>query len=145
MISKEDNKKRLNEIAIRDCEQAIVDGILTVPPKRRTYKVGQRVQWGGHDETYVREVFADGKYYLTETLGVIRDRHSGVRDEFNILTWFDIFPFNTNKNTNFTKKEKYYIRMLNSPISSLITMAHSNHAGVEMNVEYQREHVWTKR
>lgn len=141
-VSKVDNEKRLNDVAIRDCEQAIVDGILTTPPKRRTYKVGQRVQWGGHNETYIREIFAEGKYYLTETLGVIRNRHSVVRDELRILTWFDILPFNTNKNTNFAKEDKYFLRMLNSPISSIINMVQSSSGGVEMDVEYQREHVW---
>lgn len=141
-ISKVDNEKRLNDIVISKCEQAIVEGILTVPPKRRIYKVGQRVRWGAHNETYIREVYADGKYYLTETLGIIRDRNTAARDEFHILRWFDLLPYNTNKNTDFTKKEKYYIRMLNSPISSLINMVHSNHAGVDMDVEYQREHVW---
>lgn len=142
-LTPRENEKRLNDITIRECEQAIVDGIITSPPKRRTYKVGQRVRWGGHDETYIREVYSDGRYYLTETLGIIRERHGAARNEFHVLRWYDIFPYNTNKNTDFTKKEKYFIRILNSPISSLISMVHSNYAGVDMDVEYQREHVWT--
>ena len=145
LVSKEDNEKRLNEVAIRDCEQAIADGIITIPPKRRICKVGQRVRLGALKETYVREVFADGKFYHVECIGVVRERNGVGRNEQHIVSWFDIFPYNIQKNTNFAKEEKYFIRMLNSPISSIITMAHSNHAGVEMNVEYQREHVWTKK
>ena len=61
------NENRMNAAEISDCEKAIIDGILTMPPKRRIYNVGQRVQWGAHKETYVREVYRDGMYYLTET------------------------------------------------------------------------------
>lgn len=141
-ITPEENEKRLNDVEINNCEQAIIDGIITSPPKRRTYKVGQRVRWGAHKETYVREVFADGKYYLIESIGIVRERNGAARNEFRVLRWYDIFPYDNNKHTDFTKKEKYFIRMLNSPISSIISMVHSNHAGVDMDVEYQREHVW---
>lgn len=145
-ITPEEHKKQIIEYGVRDCERAIKDGIITTPPKRRIYRVGQRIRYGALKETYVREVFADGKYYLIESIGVVRERNGAPQNEFNIVRWFDIFPLNNKVSvTNFTKEEKYFIRMLNSPISSLINMVHANHAGVDMDVEYQREHVWTMK
>lgn len=138
-------EKERNAYAIRDCEKAIAEGILTTPPKRRVFKTGQRVQWGAHKETYVREVYRDGTYYLTESIGIVRERNGEPKNEFHIQKWTDILPYGTNKDTGFAKEDKYYIRVLNSPISSLIHMVHANHAGVDMDVEYQREHVWTRK
>jgi len=140
-----EHQKQQNAYDIRDCEKAITDGILTVPPKRRTYKVGQRVQWGAHKETYVREVYQDGMYYLTESIGIVRERGGEAKNELHIQKWTDILPYGKSKDTKFTKEEKYYLRMLNSPLSSLVNMVHASHAGVDMDVEYQREHVWTMK
>lgn len=139
-----EHQKQMNASEIRDCERAIAEGILTTPPKRRTYKVDERVQYGAHKETYIREVYRDGMYYLTESIGIIRERNGTPNNEFHIIKWDDLLPYNIHKDTNFAKEEKYYLRMLNSPISSLIHMVHGNHSGVDMDVEYQREHVWTK-
>jgi len=143
-MNTEENEKRLCTVAISDCEEAIANGILTVPPKRRTYKVGQRIRWGNHRETYIREVYRDGMYYLAETIGVQRQKNGVIRNELHIHRWCDILPYNAHKDTTFAKEEKVYLRILNSPISSLINMVHANHAGVDMDVDYQREHVWTK-
>ena len=129
---------------IRECEEAIVNDILTTPPNRRAYKVGQRVQWGNHKETYIREVFKNGMYYLTETIGVVRERNGTPKNEKHIQTWTELLPFQAHKGTSFAKEEKVYIRILNSPLSSLIHMVHAKHAGVDMDVDYQREHVWSK-
>jgi len=138
------HEKQQNEYAIRDCEKAIEDGILVMPPKRRIYKVGQRAQFGMHKETYIREVYRDGMYYLTETIGVVRERGGEPRNEKHIHKWTDLFPYGINKPTTFAKEEKYYIRSLNSPLSSLLSLVQANHAGVDFDVDYQREHVWSK-
>ena len=139
-----EHEKEMNAYEIRNCEKAIVDGILTVPPKRRAYKVHYRVQWGNHKETYIREVYQNGMYYLTETIGVIRERNGIPKNELHILKWTDLLPFQAHIATSFAKEEKVYLRMLNSPLSSLISMVQANHVGVDMDVDYQREHVWTK-
>lgn len=140
-----EHQKQMNESEIKDCEKAIADGILTMPPKRRTYKVGHRVQYGHLKETYIREVYRDGRYYLAEHVGVIREKNGQPKNELHILTWIDILPYKGSKDTAFAKEEKVYLRMLNSPLSSLISMVHRNHAGVDMDVEYQREHVWGRK
>jgi hypothetical protein len=144
-VSFEENEKRMNETAIRDTEKAIVDGILSTPPKRRVFKVGQRIVYGAHKEVYVREVYKNGMYYLIEIIGVVRTKGAEPRNELHIMKWNEIQAYGANQPTAFTKEEKYYIRALNSPLSSLLNMAHANHAGVDFDVDYQREHVWTKK
>ena len=84
-------------------------------------------------------------FYLTETIGVQRQRGGELRNEKHIQTWMELSPYEANGDTNFAKEEKVYIRILNSPISSLIHMAHAKHAGVDMDVDYQRDHVWTRK
>ena len=139
------HEKQMNEYAIRDCEKAILDGILCIPPKRRVFKVNQRIQFGVHKETYIREVYRNGMYYLIETLGIKRERNSEPCNEKSIYKWNDLLPYDSNKPTSFAKEEKYYIRALTSPLSSLLSMVEANHAGVDFDVDYQREHVWTKK
>ena len=141
----EKNERENNARAIQDCENAIADGILSIPPKRRAYKAGKRVQYGAHKETYVRESYNEGRYYLIESIGVKPDRHSPPRDTKSIVLWTDLLPYKSNKDTSFAKEERYYLRMLNSPLSSLVSMVHRTHAGVDFEVDYQREHVWGKK
>ena len=130
---------------IRDFEKAISEGIITTPPKRRIYKVGQRVQFGAHEETYIREIYSDGMFYLTETIKVRRVRNMPPQNEMHVLAWTDLLPYNNHQTTNFAKEETVYLRLLNCSLSSLIHMVHRNHAGLDMDVEYQREHVWTRK
>jgi len=127
----EKNERENNARAIQDCENAIADGILSIPPKRRAYKAGKRVQYGAHKETYVRESYNEGRYYLIESIGVKPDRHSPPRDTKSIVLWTDLLPYKSNKDTSFAKEERYYLRMLNSPLSSLVSMVHRTHAGVD--------------
>ena len=138
-ISFEEHQKSLMESAIRDIERLIVRTALPVPPKHRKFKVGERVQFGAHNETYIREIFKDGMYYRVESIAVKRERDKSPANEQHVLKWHDILPL-VNKGTNFRQEEKYYIRMLNSGISSLLHMVY--YSGVDMEVKYQREHVW---
>lgn len=140
-ISPEERQKSNREYAIHDMEILIARGALPVPPKHRKFNVGELVQFGAHKETYVREIFNDGLYYLVESIGVQRERNKPPEDELHYLEWHFLLPV-TNKGTTFRQKEKYYIRMANSGISSLLNMVY--HSGVDMEVEYQREHVWSK-
>jgi len=141
-ISREDNEKRLNEVAIRDNLKRIELGILTKPPRHRKFKLGERVSLGAHKECYIRENFEDGMFYRVECLGVKRGRSedpSSFVDEQHITEWHNIQPFET-KETEFRQEEKYFIRQINSAVDSLLHNVYR--AGVDVDVEYQRDHVW---
>ena len=140
-----ENENRLNAAEIIECDKAITDGIITMPPKRRTYKKDERVQYGAHKETYVREIYREGRYYLIESINVRFTRDEEPRNRLSIVSWTQLNPCNRSKPTSFAKDELVYLRMLNSSLSSLISMSHRNHGGVDMDVEYQREHVWTMK
>ena len=138
-ISPEEHEMSLIRTEIRDNDKRIELGMLRTPPRHRKFKVGDRVQYGAHRETYVREVYRDGMYYLVECIGVQRDRDQPPKNEKQVQEWHQLFPYET-KDTCFRKEEKYYIRQSNSGIASLLHM--TQHAGVDFDVEYQREHVW---
>lgn len=140
-ISSKENEKRMSETEIRDIRKKIELGILRKPPRHRKFKIGERVSLGAHKECYVREKYDDGMFYRVECLGVKRGSSndpSSFVDEFHIIEWHHLYPFEV-KDTCFRKDEKYYIRHLNSGLSSLL---HMIHVGVDFDVEYQREHVW---
>lgn len=138
----EEHAQMLVESAIRDKERAIELGNLPLNPTR-TFKVGDRVHFGAHREVYVRQVYRDGLYYLCEAIDVQRDRYRPPSNEFHIQSWFEIFPYGCNGNSDFTQKDDLFIRQLNSTVRSLLLMTYAEHAGVDFNVDYQREHVWT--
>lgn len=138
-LSSEENEKRLIETNIRDFDRAIELGMLTPPPKHRIFKEGDRVCYGAHKETYVRKTFWHDMYYVIENINVKRERDKPARNEIHCVEWHRLFPYETKK-TTFRKEEKYFIRQLNSGISSLLHMIHRG--GVDFDVDYQREHVW---
>jgi hypothetical protein len=135
------HQESLLQSSIRDIELNIDYGILPLNPTRK-FSVGERVCYGAHKETYIREIFRDGLYYRIENINVQRERDKPPANEQQIIEWHDLLPYiDTRKNTSFCKEETYRITQLNSSISSLLNMVY--HSGVDFDVEYQREHVWS--
>lgn len=139
-ISEEEQQQRNMDGELRRIRENLVYGILPKNPTR-TFSVGERVQWGAMNETYVREVFENGLYYTIESIGVVRERDGVPKNEKRYMEWHELFKYNQTKPTTFGQPEKYYLRMLNSGLSSLIHMVH--YSGVDFDVDYQRDHVWT--
>lgn len=140
-ITPEENELRLNEVAIRDNEKRIELGILRKPPRHRKFKVDERVSLGAHKECYVRKKYHDGMYYLIECMDVRRGHNKDKpgRNEQHVTEWHNIQPYET-KDSEFRQEEKYFIRQINSGIDSLIHTV--MRAGIDFDVEYQRDHVW---
>ena len=139
----EEEQNKLNLVnEIKDINYRIKHGILRTPPKHRKFKVSERVQYGAHKETYIRKIFENGLYYTIESIDVKRSSDLPASNEKRVIEWHEILPIKI-KNTTFAKKEKYYIHQHNATISALIMKV--NHAGVDMEVPYQREHVWKKK
>jgi len=126
---------------IKEEERAVELGLTPSNPTR-FFEVGERVTLGAHEEVYIREIHADGMFYVCEAIGVKRDRYKPAVNEMHVNAWQDLYKYDQNQPTQFTKEEKYYIRQLNSPLDSLLSMVYAPHAGVDFEVEYQREHVW---
>ena len=129
-----------NQLAseLKEIKERIQYGILSLNPTRQ-FEVGQRIQMGAHAETYVLENCENGLYYKIILKNVQRERNKPDKDEIHYEEWVHLFPYET-ENTTFRKEEKYRITLLNCGIDSLLNMIY--HAGVDFDVEYQREHVW---
>lgn len=136
IISPEEHQKILLDGDIRDLRQKIADEILPLNPTR-FFNIGDRVQYGAHDETYIREIYENGLFYKVENINMRNRSHT---TPIQIVEWYELFPHNTAKPTTFRKEETCRINQSNSSIRSLIHMVHFN--GVDFDVEYQREHVW---
>jgi len=123
-------------------EERAIKLCLTPSNPTRFFEVDERVMLGAHKEVYVREIHADGMFYVCEAIGVKRNRDKPAENEMHVNAWQELYKYGQNQETQFTKEEKYYIRQLNSPLDSLLSMVYAPHAGVDFDVEYQREHVW---
>lgn len=124
---------------IKEMEERIKYGILS-PNPTRLFKINDRVYFGAHQEVYVREIYHDGLYYAIECLNVKRDRDKEPANEVHVIEWYEITHYKPRIPTTFKKEEKYRITQLNSSVESLLLMVY--HAGVDFDVDYQREHVW---
>ena len=142
--TQEELERELVDRNIKDMREALEKKIIPLNPTRR-FEPGERVILGAHDEVYVRESHSDGLYYTCEAINVKRERDKPGRNEFFVQPWIELYKYGQNHEFSFTKEEKYRIRQLNSPVDSLLHMVYASHAGVDFDVEYQREHVWTTK
>jgi hypothetical protein len=127
---------------IKDMKRGVELGMIPKNPTRQ-FKVNDRVVLGHHEEVYIREVGEGGMYYTCEAINVKRNTNDMGHNEFHVVSWVNIYPYDTAKSdTNFAKEDRYYIRQLNSSLRSIIHLVYGSHAGVDFDAEYQREHVW---
>lgn len=127
----------LNEMN-RICEL----GLIPLNPTRR-FTIGQRVHLGAHEEVYVREIYKDGLFYLLEAMQIKRVREKPAVDELHCVPWHEILAYDVKRETKFATEERYIIRLLNSSVDSLFHLVYASHAGVDFDVDYQRDLVWT--
>lgn len=135
----EEHRKSIMDSELKSILERKRYGIIPLNPTRR-FAVDERVQWGALGETYVREIFEDGLYYIIESMNVVRDRINPPENEKRYAEWHEIFKYNAAKPTTFRQEEKYFLRLSNAGIDSLLNRTY--HAGIDFNVEYQRDHVW---
>jgi hypothetical protein len=136
----EERRKMLLESSKRDIDEKIKFGILVKNPTRK-FSVDERVQFGAHNESYVREIHEDGLYYLIEAIAVQRDRNTPPSNEFHYAEWYELYQYNKFNSVILHEKPKYRITQANCGIQSLLHMVY--HSGVDFDVDYQRDHVWT--
>jgi hypothetical protein len=141
-ITPEEHAQMLVDSAIRDKEMSIERGIMPLNPTRK-FNIGDRVHLGAHHEVYVRQIYRDGLYYLCEAIAVQREKNKPPSNEFHVEGWFEILPYGCSGDSKFRQEEDLYIRQSNSSLDSLLFMVYGEHAGVDFNADYQREHVWT--
>lgn len=103
-LSEEKQKEFLLNSGIKNSEEKIAAGILLAPTKSRLFKIDERVQYGAMKEVYIREKFADGKYYRIECIDVKRNRDKPAQNEEQIVEWHSLFPY-INKGTCFRQKK----------------------------------------
>jgi len=139
VLTPEEHAEKKLQSELKDIKENLDWGIIPRNPTRK-FNIGDRVQWGAHQETYVREIYEDGLYYKLESISVQRDRFNPPSNEFHLLSWVDVFPYNASQPTSFTKKETYFLRLSNTSLDSLLYKVYG--AGVDFDVDYQREHVW---
>jgi len=140
VIDPQKHAEMLLEREFTEIKENIAFGILPLNPTR-FFKVGEQVQFGAHHETYIREIFENGLYYKVESIGVQRERDKPPVNEFYVLGWHDIFPIGCSGQTKFAKKEEHFLSLSNTSLESLLFKVYG--AGVDFDVDYQRDHVWT--
>jgi hypothetical protein len=141
-ITPEEHAKVILESNIKEMKREVELGIVPKDPTRH-FNIGDRVVLGAHEEVYIREKGENELYYICEAIGVKRDPRGEGHNEFHVVPWYELYLYNTASDTKFAVEENYRIRQYNSGVDSLLHMVYGGHAGVDFDVEYQREHVWT--
>jgi hypothetical protein len=137
-----EHAKMLLDTNLRDIKNAVALNIIPANPTR-TFAINERVVWGAHKESYIRKVCNNGLYYLVESIGVQRERDKLPVNEFHYIEWHDLLPYGKSSTTKFAKEEKYFLRLSNSHLDSLLSKVYAYHAGIDFDADYQRDHVWT--
>jgi len=140
-ITPEKARQESIDSAIKDLNNMIKLGVMPLNPTR-TFKVNERVIYGAHAETYVREVHGDGLYYTIENMEYDKKDQPTGFGAWTALPWIDLNKYGIKNDTCFAVDDRFFITQLNSGIDSLLHMVYSAWAGVDFDVEYQREHVW---
>jgi hypothetical protein len=141
-VSPEVHKQNRLKNDIKDMMRSLELGIIPKNPTR-SFEVGERVILGALGEVYVREIHENGMFYVCEAMSVKRDRDKPPAAEYHVNMWLELYKYGSDYSSSFSREDKYYIRQLNSAIDSLLHMVYASHAGIDFNVEYQRDHVWT--
>ncbi len=142
-LSQDEINKMALERSISDAKKGLTQGTIPLNPTR-SFKPGDRVKLGAHKEVYVVEPLENGLLYIVRCLNVQREKDAPPVEETRCVEWQDLLPYREIDGTsNFRQEEDLYIRNLNGDVTSLLYMVYGNYAGVDFDVDYQREHVWT--
>ena len=139
-FDKEKHMKEMMVSELRHIRERLVYGILPKNPTR-LFVEGERVRWGAMEETYIRKVCEGGLYYIIESIGVVRDRNTGPENETRYAEWHELYKYGYKNEIVLGKKDEHDLTFSNSGLESLLHMVY--HAGVDFDVYYQRDHVWT--
>ena len=89
-IDPEVQKKAMLESECKEILERKALGILPLNPTR-LFVIDERVQWGAMEETYIRQIFEDGLYYVIESIKVRRSRDKEPENEVRYAEWIEIF------------------------------------------------------
>lgn len=134
--------KRLPEELVKylkDHKQNLIPDYISEPTY--FFKVGDEVIYGAMDKSIVLEVLSGGLYYHLEVSGerqVYSKKVSYLEERF--VVWHEIRPL-LKTDVIIKQNTDTQVSMYNRNVRGLLSMCYNG--GVDFNVEYQREHVWT--
>lgn len=97
----------------------------------RTFKVGDKVTYGGNTSDIVDEVFDDGLFYGFKN-----------KESYKVVPWVHIFPIAKTIDFEIGKRNAERISFYNQSIYSVLHKIYS--WNTDLNPYYQRGFVWTK-
>lgn len=155
MAKKKQTPEEITAIVAQIRQQRIdILSTMAIPKPKIFYSVGERVVYGGFEESYILEVFAEGKYYELKTIKHGKNNGASVQHSEDIINttivvWVDLIKYDNIKNPRLREKDQFHIQYSNTTIRSLtnITMGytttHSYDDVMNWSPEYQRDFVWT--
>jgi len=112
----------------------------------RYWEVGERVQYGNHENAEVLEV-ADEQFYLVRIWGMKKEQHGSNYYPYETIHWEPWWRLEdeidiVDRGAPLSYRDDVRIIYMNSTISGLI---HMHYNGMDYEPEYQRGHVWTMK
>lgn len=114
-------------------------------PKNPTYSFepGEEVLYGAHEKTVVKEVVDEGLYYLVEIFNPKEKNSNFHQAGLRYLSWIQLRKKGDFQNQPIYRNKSHdMIHYSQQAISSFFVNVYM--FGVDMNPEYQRDHVWNE-
>jgi Protein of unknown function DUF262 len=126
-ISDEDRVKQNLERELKDCLET------PISTPNRTFSIGERVEWGNHENTIIVEQYENGKCYkVSNSTGE------------HIQPWYNLYHYRSPDQIKDIKqycyRERINMHFMQQDIHGLFTLWY--HFGVETEIDYQRDYVW---
>jgi len=112
-------------------------------------KVGDKVSFGFHIASIIKEVLDDGKIYLIEKTweeGNYGRPYNQTSERY--VVWHDCSDYYTEEQINDLPKfatNEFRLSFMNTTINNVVCKYYSWHGKIDMNPSYQRKDVWSVR
>lgn len=148
-------KQRLNEFkkilddSLKECKTVITRKEIRTPTY--FFNVGDRVTWGNWNWIHILESYENGMYYkvLKITSEKAYGKYVGEKYHIEYAMWWDLRPYRDSDTANapekFLEKDDIRLNYSQRELYSILHYFYSDHMGVDMEPDYQRELVWTEK
>lgn len=137
--------KRAINYSLKDCLKTINRGDINKPPY--ILKIGDRVTYGAWDWSTILEVYDEGRYYkvFSITKEIKYGEHIGAMFKIEYHLWTDIRPYRNPRNIEkieiLKEENDIFFSYQQRDISSILHSIYGG-AGLDLEPDYQRDHVW---
>lgn len=112
----------------------------------RAFEEGEIVQHGNHSHTVVLQALEGGRYSVKSTGTKNNNGTQVAYEQTSPVFWYELFKIHDEPlpETHLARPVQFKMDKTNRTIEGLLSMVHSDHAGVDFSPSYQCQYVWSQ-